>query len=51
MDLVLTVFWVDNFNIKVERQKGKNSINTTYFEAFQEESNLTNLRHGQISVH
>ena len=51
MDLVLTVFWVDNFNIKVERQKSKNSINTTYFVAFQEESNLTNLRHGQISVH
>ena len=47
---VLTVFWVDNFDIKVECQKGKNSVNATYVVAFQEEGDITNVRHEKISV-
>jgi hypothetical protein len=35
---VLTVFWVDNFDMKVESQTGCNSIHTTHLVAFQEES-------------
>ena len=33
---VLTVFWVDNFDVKVERQTGSTSLNTTHMVAFQE---------------
>ena len=51
MNRVLTVFWVDNFDIKVEREKAKNSKNTTNIVAFQEESDLTYVHHEQITVH
>ena len=37
---VLTVFWVDNFDIKVETQTGATSVNTLHMVAFQE--NCTN---------
>ena len=37
---VLTVFWVDNFDVKVETQTGATSVNTTHMVAFQE--NCTN---------
>ena len=37
---VLTVFWVDNFDIKVETQTGATSVNTSHMVAFQE--NCTN---------
>ena len=37
---VLTIFWVDNFDIKVETQTGATSVNTTHMLAFQE--NCTN---------
>ena len=33
---VLTVFWVDNFDITVEKQSGRGSVNTTHLVAFQE---------------
>ena len=33
---VLTVFWVDNLDVKVERQAGATSVNTTYMVVFQE---------------
>lgn len=38
---VLTVFWVDNFDIKVERQQGSNCVNTTHLVAFQEENEFS----------
>ena len=31
---VLTVFWVDNFDVKVETQTGATSVNTTHMIAF-----------------
>ena len=37
---VLTVFWVDNFDVKVEAQAGAASVNTTHMAVFQE--NCTN---------
>ena len=37
-DVVLTYFWVDNFDILVERQSGGGSVNTTHLMAFQEAS-------------
>ena len=37
---VLTLFWVDNFDVKVETQTGATSVNTTHMVAFQE--NCTN---------
>ena len=37
---VLMVFWVDNFDVKVEIQTGATSVNTAYMVAFQE--NYTN---------
>ena len=33
---VLTVFWVENFDVKVETQTGATSVNTTHMVAFQE---------------
>ena len=33
---VLTVFWVDNFDVKIERQTGATSLHTTHMVAFQE---------------
>ena len=35
-DGVLTVFWVDNFDVKAERQTGSTSVHTTHMIAFQE---------------
>ena len=37
---MLTVFWVDNFDIKVEKQSGSTFINTTLMVAFQERSEI-----------
>ena len=35
-ETIVTVFWVDNFDVKVERQSGGGSVNTTHLMAFQE---------------
>ena len=37
-DSVLTYFWADNFNKKVDSEKGTNMINCTHLIKFQEES-------------
>ena len=49
-DCVLTYFWVDNFDVKVDRLSGAGSVHTTHLAAFQETSgtsiertNLLNL--------
>ena len=39
-DYVLTVFWVDNFDKKVEKQTGSIFVNTTHMIAFQERSEI-----------
>ena len=47
---VLTLFWVDNFDIKVESLTGKNSINITHPVAYEEESEASKLRDNNFSV-
>ena len=39
-DYVLTVFWVDNFDIKKEKQTGSTYVNTTHMIAFQERGEI-----------
>ena len=39
-DYVLTVFWVDNFDKKVEKQTGSTFVNTTHMITFQERSEI-----------
>ena len=38
-ETVFTYFWVDNFDIKIERMEGGGSINTTHLMAFQKDQN------------
>lgn len=45
-----TVFWVDNFDIKIDRQVGSNCVNTTHLVAFQEETDFTERLEIDISV-
>ena len=33
-ETVLTYFWVDNFNVKVEKNGGTSAANTTHLMAF-----------------
>ena len=40
-DVVLTYYWVDNFDVTVEKQAGGGAINTTHLVAFQEPSEFT----------
>ena len=47
---VLTILWVDNFDVKVERQTSSSSINTTHLVAFQEKDEYTILRNENISI-
>ena len=44
-DSVLTFFWVDNFDINIERSSGGGSVNTTHLLAFQEKdcNNIENV--------
>ena len=42
-DFVLTVFWVDNFDMKVESQGGGGTINITHLMAFQEVTDRTTV--------
>ena len=37
-EIIPTYFWVDNFDIKVERLCGSGVVNTTHLMAFQEPS-------------
>ena len=38
-ETVFTYYWVDNFDVKIERMEGRGSINTTHLTAFQEDQN------------
>ena len=40
-EVILTVFWVDNFDTKVDRQSGGGAINTKHLMAFQERDGKT----------
>ena len=39
-ETVLTYFWVDNFNVKVEKIGGTSAVNTTHLMAFQEKPSI-----------
>ena len=40
-DFVLSVFWVDNFDVKIDSQKGNGMVNMTTMMAFQEISSIS----------
>ena len=44
--IVVTVFWVDNFDVTVENDSGVGAVNTTHLMAFQEQAH-----HGKHSLH
>ena len=47
---VLIVFWVDNFDVKVERQTGSTSLNTTHMVAFQEKCQNSIFQANNVTV-
>ena len=47
---VFTHFWVDNFDVLVDRQGGGGSVNTTHLVAFQNPSKESILDHNQLSI-
>ena len=47
---VLTVFWVDNFDVKVERQTGSTSLNTTHMVSFQEKCQKSVFQSNNVTV-
>ena len=47
---VLMVFWVDNFDVKVEIQTGATSVNTAYMVAFQENCTDTLKQTPEINI-
>ena len=49
-DVVLTYFWVDNFDINVDTPTGGGAMNSTHLLAFQEESDETILRTQKVDI-
>ena len=49
-EMVLTVFWADNFDIIVENATGGGSVHTIYLVAFQEQTENTSLEYNHVSV-
>ena len=49
-EFVMTVFWVDNFDIKVEAQTGGGSVNITTMMAFQEVSNRCIVVENDVNI-
>ena len=47
---VLTVFWVDNFDVKVERQIGATSLHTTHMVAFQEKCQYSVRQNAKVNI-
>ena len=47
---VLTVFWVDNFDVKFETQTGATSVNNTHMVAFQENCTNSLKRTPEINI-
>ena len=48
--MVLTVFWADNFDIIVENATGGGSVHPTHLVAFQEQTENTSLECIHVSV-
>ena len=49
-EMVLTVFWADNFDIIVENATGDDSVHTTHLVAFREQTENTSLEYIYVSV-
>ena len=49
-EVVLTYFWVDNFDANVESQKGGGSIHTTHMMAFQETTDQSPLNNTNCGI-
>ena len=49
-EMVLTVFWADNFDIIVENATGGGSVHTTHLVAFQEQTESISLEYIHVSV-
>lgn len=49
-NFVYTHFWVDNFDVLVDKQFGGGSVHTTHLVAFQEKANGTILSNDKISI-
>ena len=49
-DTILTFFWVDNFDMNVEKVGGAGAINTTHLVAFQETSDHSVMFEPKVSV-
>lgn len=47
---VLTVFWVDNFDVKMERQIGATSLHTTHMVAFQEKCQNSVRQNAKVNI-
>ena len=47
---LLIMFWVDNFDVKVERQSGKNLIHTTHLVAFQEPDEFSKINQESVTI-
>ena len=41
-EIILTTFWVDNFDMTIDKQCGAGAVNTTHLVAFQESAGLPN---------
>ena len=49
-DVVLSYFWVDNFDVNVEKQSGGGAVNTTHLVAFQEKSEISVVNLEKVNV-
>ena len=49
-ETVLTFFWADNFDMKVETQTGKGSIHSTHMVAFQELSQMSVITKKKVEL-
>ena len=49
-EAVLTFFWADNFDMKVETQTGKRNINSTHMVAFQELSQMSVITKKKVEL-
>ena len=50
IDTVLTIFWVDNLDINVEKQIGGGAVNTTHLVAFQEPNEFAAIESNNVSL-
>ena len=50
IDTVLKKFWVDNFDINVEKQTGGGAVNITHLVIFQEPNEFAAIESNNVSL-